>query len=117
MSTLYATSVNIEKVLQNLNIKSTNYGVSTGNQWFGNGPHIESHSPVDGKLISKVTTSSIEDYNKVIKTALEAFIFWRNIPAPKRGDIIRQFGNKLREKKNDLGKLVSNELSLNLPLF
>lgn len=114
MSTLLAHSINIEKVLQNLNIKTTNYGVSTGNNWFGNGPHLESYSPVDGQLISKVITATTENYNKVIKTALEAFVYWRNIPAPKRGEIIRQFGNKLREKKTDLGKLVSYEMGKSL---
>jgi aldehyde dehydrogenase (NAD+) len=97
-----------------LNIKTTNYGVSTGNNWFGNGPPLESYSPVDGRLISKVVTASTENYNKVIKTALEAFVYWRNIPAPKRGEIIRQFGNKLRERKTDLGKLVSYEMGKSL---
>lgn len=114
MSTLVSSNLDIEKVLQNLHIKSTNYGVSTGKNWFGNGKHLESYSPVDGKLISKVTTTSLEDYNKVIKTALEAFVFWRNMPAPKRGEIIRQFGNKLRERKTDLGKLVSYEMGKSL---
>jgi len=115
MSTTYVShSVNIEKVLNNLNIKASNLGVSTGNQWFGNGQELKSYSPVDGKLIATTTTTTIEDYNKVMKTASEAFIYWRNIPAPKRGEIIRQFGNKLREKKNDLGKLVSYEMGKSL---
>lgn len=114
MSTLYAPSIHIEKVLQNLNINASNYGVSTGNVWFGNGHVLESYSPVNGKLISTVSTTSADDYQKVIKTAVEAFKYWRNIPAPKRGDIIRQFGNKLREKKQDLGKLVSYEMGKSL---
>lgn len=114
MSTTYAVTMNIEKVLQNLGIQSSNYGVSTGLQWMGSGSVLESYSPVDGKLISKVTTTTPEEYQKVIKTASEAFIYWRNIPAPKRGEIIRQFGNKLREKKNDLGKLVSYEMGKSL---
>lgn len=114
MSTTYAVTMNIEKVLQNLGIQSSNYGVSTGLQWMGSGTVLESYSPVDGKLISKVTTTTPEEYQKVIKTASEAFIYWRNIPAPKRGEIIRQFGNKLREKKNDLGKLVSYEMGKSL---
>lgn len=114
MSTAVMNMMNIEKVLQNLGIKNTNYGVSTGANWFGSGATLESYSPVDGKLVSKVTTTTLEDYNKVIKTAREAFIYWRNVPAPKRGEIIRQFGNKLREKKNDLGKLVSYEMGKSL---
>lgn len=114
MSTLISGSVNLQKVLDNLTIKNNNYGVSTGNNWFGNGSIIESFSPVDGQLISKITSATKEDYDKVIKSALDAFIYWRNIPAPKRGEIIRQFGNKLREKKNDLGKLVSYEMGKSL---
>ncbi len=114
MNTVLLNSVNIEKVLQNLHVKASNYGVSTGNMWFGSGQIIESYSPVDGKLIGKVSTATIEDYNKVLKSALEAFKYWRNIPAPKRGEIIRQFGNKLRDKKNDLGKLVSYEMGKSL---
>lgn len=116
MSTLYANEVNMDmdKLLMRLNIKSSNCGVSTGKEWFGKGPYLESYSPVDGKFISKITSASVEDYHTVVQVALEAFKYWRNVPAPKRGEIIRQFGNKLREKKNDLGKLVSYEMGKSL---
>jgi aldehyde dehydrogenase (NAD+) len=65
---------------------------------------------VDGKLIGKIKTATKADYNKVIGAASEAFLFWRAIPAPKRGEYVRQFGEKLRAKKADLGKLVSYEM-------
>lgn len=114
MSTMTMSAINIEKTLQNLGIKQLNNGVCTGKNWFGSADIIESYSPVDGKLISKTTTSTTAEYQKTLQTALEAFKYWKNVPAPKRGEIIRQFGNKLREKKNDLGKLVSYEMGKSL---
>ena len=59
----------------------------------------KSYSPVDGKLIGKVTTTTKADYEKVMETATKAFKTWRLMPAPQRGEIVRQFGDKLREKK------------------
>src|SRR5688572_28094534 len=100
----------MQNVLKSLGLKDINDGCSTGKNWFSNGETLESYSPVDGKLIAKVKTANREDYQKVIKTASEAFKFWRNIPAPKRGEYVRQFGDKLRAKKADLGKLVSYEM-------
>lgn len=104
----------MKDVLQRLGIKETNEGCSTGNAWFSNGAIIESYSPVDGKLIAKVKSGTAEDYKKVIASAHSAFLYWRQIPAPKRGEIVRQFGNKLREKKSDLGQLVSYEMGKSL---
>jgi len=78
--------------------------------WFGKGEELSSYSPVDGKLIGKVKSSTKDDYEEVIKKAQVAFKEWRMIPAPKRGEIVRQFGDKLREKKASLGKLVSYEM-------
>ncbi|MFO0323114.1 MAG: aldehyde dehydrogenase family protein [Bacteroidota bacterium] len=100
----------MDKVLKSLGIKDLNIGCSTGANFFANGDVIESYSPVDGKLIAKVQVGTEQDYEKIVKTALQAFLIWRNIPAPKRGEIVRQFGEKLRTKKNDLGKLVSYEM-------
>src|SRR5690606_25001054 len=87
-----------------------NEGTSTGNEWFANGEIIESYSPVDGKLIGKVKASTRDDYEKAVLAAQEAFKVWRLTPAPKRGEIVRQFGEKLRAYKADLGKLVSYEM-------
>ena len=100
----------IKKELKILGITSQNLGSSTGQKWLSGGEVFESLSPVDGKLIAKVSTSSQKDYEAVIGDAQNAFKAWRLIPAPKRGDIIRQLGDKLRELKPTLGKLVSYEM-------
>lgn len=100
----------IQNELKILGVKDLNDGTSTGSNWFASGEIIESYSPVNGKLIGKVKTSTKEDYEKVIATAQEAFKVWRTTPAPVRGEIVRQFGDKLRKYKNDLGKLVSYEM-------
>ncbi len=103
-------SSEIEKALQELGIKDVNDGTSTGKSFFSNGNEIASYSPVDGKLIGKVKTTTKEDYQKVMLSATSAFNEWRTMPAPQRGEIVRQFGEKLREKKESLGKLVSYEM-------
>ncbi len=100
----------IALALGELGIKDDNQGVSTGSEYFGNGPAIESYSPVDGALIGKVTTGSEADYERVIQSAQSAYKTWRTMPAPQRGEIVRQFGDKLRQKKSALGKLVSYEM-------
>ncbi|NOJ74345.1 L-piperidine-6-carboxylate dehydrogenase [Empedobacter stercoris] len=100
----------IENELKELGISSENLGTSTGSTWFGKGEELSSYSPVDGKLIGKVISSTKDDYEEVITKAQTAFKEWRMIPAPKRGEIVRQFGDKLREKKASLGKLVSYEM-------
>lgn len=106
----------IEAVLKNLNIQDQNPGYSTGSAWQTSlSPHrLESFSPVDGKRIASLSSSSTDDYSHVIQTAQEAFIFWRQVPAPKRGDIVRQLGDALRELKEDLGTLVSYEMGKSL---
>jgi aldehyde dehydrogenase (NAD+) len=108
--TLIATDFGIEKALQQLGVKEINEGTSTGSQWFSSGEIIESYSPVDGQLIGKVKTTTKEDYEQLMGTATEAFKTWRVMPAPQRGEIVRQFGEKLRQLKEPLGKLVSYEM-------
>ena len=105
---------NITESLKQLGINDLNYGVSTGVNNFGEGEVIESYSPVDGKLIGKVTTATPEDFEKVMQSATSAFKFFRTIPAPQRGEMVRQFGNKLRELKEPLGALVSYEMGKSL---
>jgi aldehyde dehydrogenase (NAD+) len=107
---------NISEVLKNLNILELNPAYSTGNEWaaLANPSTIESHSPVDGKKIAGVQVATAQDYELVVKKAEAAFLFWRNLPAPKRGDIVRQFGDALRENKEDLGTLVSYEMGKSL---
>ena len=104
------TSFGIEEALEQLGIKDVNQGTSTGNKWFSNGAEISSFSPVDGQLIAKVSTTSKEDYEKVMQSATSAFKDWRLKPAPQRGEIVRQFGEELRRLKEPLGKLVSYEM-------
>jgi aldehyde dehydrogenase (NAD+) len=104
------TDFGIEKALKVLGIKDINEGTSTGVNNFSNGDILESYSPVDGQLIAKVKTTTKADYDKVMDAATNAFKTWRLMPAPQRGDIVRQFGEKLREKKEALGKLVSYEM-------
>ena len=104
----------IQSTLKALGLKDINEGCSTGKDWFSSGELLESYSPVDGKLIGKIKTATKTDYQKIISTSKAAFNYWREIPAPKRGEIVRQFGDKLRAKKSDLGKLVSYEMGKSL---
>ena len=102
--------------LRKLGIRSQNLGVSTGQEWIGSGNQkfIASHSPVDGQLIGKVKPATRQDYDAVMEKATAAFEVWRMMPAPKRGEIVRQYGNKLREYKDALGRLVSYEMGKSL---
>lgn len=100
----------IQEELKRLGLNEINEGTSTGQNWFSNGEILESYSPADGQLIGKVKASTKEDYEKAIASAQEAFKTWRATPAPLRGEIVRQFGEKLRAYKADLGKLVSYEM-------
>ena len=102
--------MNIENSLRKLGLSNHNIGTSTGINYFVEGEKISSYSPVDGKEIGTVSTTTLEDYNKVIESAQSGFKYWRTVPAPQRGEIVRQFGNKLRELKEPLGVLVSYEM-------
>jgi len=102
--------------LAELGIKEKNFGSSTGLQW-GNTTdqgELKINSPATGELIASVYQASKEDYNHVIETGQKAFKKWRKIPAPKRGEIVRQVGLRLREYKDPLGKLVSYEMGKSL---
>lgn len=109
-----ATDFGIKETLKQLGLKDINEGTSTGSNNFSNGALIESYSPVDGQLIAKVKATTRADYDKVMDAATSAFLTWRDVPAPQRGEIVRQFGNKLRELKEPLGKLVSYEMGKSL---
>lgn len=102
--------------LKELGIKKINFGSSTGQNWSKTKSEgeLKVHSPVDGKLIASVYQSSEKDYEKIIKSAEEAFLYWRMVPAPKRGEIVRQIGLRLRDFKEPLGKLVSYEMGKSL---
>jgi aldehyde dehydrogenase (NAD+) len=113
MSTI-ANQFGMTEALQQLGIKPINEGTSTGQNHFSNGAILESYSPVDGKLIASVKTSTAADYEKAMQSATEAFKTFRLMPAPQRGEIVRQFGEKLRKNKEALGKLVSYEMGKSL---
>jgi aldehyde dehydrogenase (NAD+) len=101
--------------LKKLGIQSRNPGSSTGAIWFDKAAEtIGSFSPVDGKKIADVTVTSREEYDEIIARSEEAFRSWRTWPAPRRGEIVRQVGQALREKKGELGRLVSYEMGKSL---
>jgi len=100
-----------DRIFNALGLRATLSGASYGDQWFaGSGDWIEVHSPATGELLAKVEQASEADYNTVVAQATKAFEFWRALPAPKRGEIVRQLGVALREKKDALGRLVSLEM-------
>ena len=104
-------NIDIKKELREIGINEVNYGACTGTVWKETkGDRIDSFSPSDGALIAGVNQASAEDYRQVVETAKEAFKVWRMIPAPKRGEVVRQIGNELRKYKEPLGKLVSYEM-------
>jgi len=101
--------------LKSLGLKKKNNGTSTGlKSTAASKQYIDSYSPVDGKLIGSVSVTSKKEYEKVINTAQKAFGEWRTIPAPQRGEIVRQYGEELRKNKDALGKLVSYEMGKSL---
>ncbi len=109
------TRSEMQEVLEALGLKDVNPGASTGlNDLLGSGPAISSYSPVDGELIAKVGSCTKEEYDQVAEKAAEAFKQWRTWPAPKRGEVVRQFGEALRTKKDALGRLVSYEMGKSL---
>ncbi|MBX2814409.1 MAG: aldehyde dehydrogenase family protein, partial [Saprospiraceae bacterium] len=100
--------------LQNLGIAERNAGTWSGAQQLDGDTEIQSFSPVDGRLIASVTQTSAEQYNFVCDEAERAFTVWRSWPAPKRGEVVRQYGDVLRRNKEELGKLVSYEMGKSL---
>lgn len=105
----------IAEVLDALGISEKNFAASTGlNDLDGTGAMIDSYSPVDGALIASVGVCSEGQWEEVMQRASSAFVEWRKWPAPKRGEVVRQIGDALREKKEPLGKLVSYEMGKSL---
>src|SRR6266481_6397075 len=95
-------------VLRKLGLEGDNPGVFCG-EWLGSGKLLKSTSPIDGKLLATVRTATAEQYERTVKRAQAAFGQWRAVPAPKRGELVRQLGNALREARHDLGRLVTLE--------
>jgi aldehyde dehydrogenase (NAD+) len=100
-----------KEILENLGIDGLQAGGFCG-KWIAesDGDILESVSPIDGKVIAPVRQVSENDYEKIITRAQKAFLEWRTVPAPKRGEVVRQIGLELRKRKQDLGALVSWEM-------
>lgn len=100
------------ELLSHLNIQAVNPGAFSGQSWHSadHQHRLESYSPATGKKLAEIATCSLEDYEHVMAHAEQAALAWRQVPAPKRGEIIRQIGQALREHKDSLGSLVSLEM-------
>lgn len=96
--------------LRELSIETDNSGAAAAGVWHGSGDYLTSYTPTDGSVIAKIKQATVADYEQVLQKTQQAFLSWRQVPAPKRGEVIRQIGNRLREKKKALGKLVSYEM-------
>jgi len=106
-------SLNIQEVLKRLGIEKVNSGICTGyGEWFPieGRKQLVSYNPTTGEPIAAVTEANAEDYEKVMQSQVKAFEEWRMVPAPKRGEVVRQLGEELRKYKDDLGALVSLEM-------
>ena len=107
--------INIKSILDQLGIQPTNPAYSTGSVWgTTEGSTIDSFSPVDGQRIAGVVTATAQDYDTVLEQATAAAAYWKAVPAPRRGDVVRQFGDALRKNKTNLGTLVSYEMGKSL---
>src|SRR5207302_5436036 len=78
-------------------------------QWLGSGKLLEGVSPIDGRVLARIHTATAAEYEQVITRAQDAFHAWQSVPGPKRGELVRQLGNALRQSKKDLGRLVTLE--------
>ena len=96
------------EVFKTLGLKANNAGVFAG-EWFGSGAMIEKVSPIDGSVLGRVTTPTPAELDRAIAAAQRAFVAWRDVPAPRRGEVVRRFGETLRAHKRALGTLVSLE--------
>ena len=105
----------MEQVLQKLGINKNNSGASNGSVWLEpKGKTISSFSPVDGKEISSIASCDSASYECIVLSAQQGFLEWRTWPSPKRGEVVRQVGEALRQRKEFLGKLVSYEMGKSL---
>ena len=101
--------MNTDQILSALGIEDDNLGGFAG-EWVGSGPSIDVHTPIDGSRLASVREVTEAEYDEIVDRAHAAFLQWRKVPAPKRGEVIRQLGNRLREKKDELGALVTLEI-------
>jgi len=100
--------------LKDLGLEAHNPGTWIGSNSLDGAAVITSLSPVDGSVIGTASVTTTEQYHEVVAAAHEAYLSWRSVPAPKRGDAVRQFGDLLRQNKEALGTLVSYEMGKSL---
>jgi aldehyde dehydrogenase (NAD+) len=96
------------EVFARLGLEADNRGVFAG-EWLGSGPTIEKRSPIDGSVLARATTASASEVGRVVGKAAGAFLTWRAVPAPQRGELVRRYAEALREHKRELGRLVTLE--------
>ncbi len=96
--------------LKKLGIEDTNHG-GFGGEWVGSGPVLEVITPIDGSRIATVRQVNEDEFDRIVERAHEAFLKWRTVPAPRRGEVVRQLGNRLREFKDELAQLVTLEMA------
>ncbi len=101
---------NAKEILLRLGVKPVNSGAYAGEWLDTEGPELISYNPANGEELGRVRTATVADYEKAVAYAHESFKEWRMVPAPKRGEIIRQLGEELRVHKQDLGALVTLEM-------
>jgi aldehyde dehydrogenase (NAD+) len=108
---VFSAQAQIPDILEKLHIEPVNSGACYGD-WIADpaGGHLESINPATGDVLAKIQLAGPADYETVVQKANEAFAEWRMLPAPQRGEIVRQIANELREAKDDLGTLVSLEM-------
>ena len=99
----------MRELLKSLGIEETTYGGFAG-EWIGSGPELDVFTPIDGSKLATVKQVTEEEYDQIVERAHQAFLVWRSVPAPRRGEVVRQLGNKLREDKAALGELVTVEM-------
>jgi aldehyde dehydrogenase (NAD+) len=104
-----ATSSRTARLLAALGLEDVNSGGFAG-EWMGSGPELEVHTPIDGSRIATVRQVTEAEYDRIVGRAHEAFLEWRKVPAPKRGEVVRQIGDRLRRHKSELGELVTLEM-------
>jgi len=103
-----------KRVLSGLGLSGLNLGATDGREWFAHGKTLEVVSPVNGDVLARVVQADKNDYERCVRSAQRAFAVWREVPAPRRGEVVRQLGQRLRLKKELLGTLVTIEMGKSL---
>jgi aldehyde dehydrogenase (NAD+) len=106
----------MKDLLERLGIEKLNQGAFCGPEHLEcRGETLESISPIDGGVLARIRQADAAGYDKIAQAAEAAFMLWRDVPAPKRGEVVRQIGAAFRERKNDLSALISLEMGKILP--